>query len=561
MAPPQSRKTVSALRELVYILTFQRATLTAVLVSSVVLACLNMSVPYALKLAVDRIESGENLHFLYYIAAAVLVVYVLKNAVYYFSKSRIVLLAQRVAFSLRSEMMAHLHRLSVGYYKRQKPAKISSRLIQDVESIKQFISSEFTKIFVNGLQIVVAIIVIFALNPFLAVFAVSLLPLNVLIYFVFGGAITRSARTAKEQVSDISGDLVEQFSGVESMKAAVSESKERERFASSMRKGMSAQIRETRFYLFQKVSADMLVGLSTVLLFTVGGYLLITGKMNAGGFVALYAYMGILYPKATMLVTDAGKFSSTRASVDRVYEILRTAPEIRESPQAWPLRIERGKVEFRDVSFSHGEAPLLENASFTVEPGEHVLITGPSGCGKSTLLDLLPRFYDCRTGSILIDEMGIKEFTLASLRAQIGFVFQESFLFNSSILENIRYARPEATNAEVVQAARQAVAHDFIEELPSGYATLIGEGGIQLSSGERQRIAIARAILKDPAIFILDEALAALDPESRSKVAAELKDLAQGRTMLIVTHNASLFPDVRKEIRFQNGIVHTHIRA
>ena len=311
------RKTLSALGELVYILKSQKFTLVAVLVSTIVLSCLNMSVPYALKKAVDFIQA-EKFHYLYYIAGVVLVIYLARNGVYYFSKSRIVLLAERVAFDLRNEMMAHLHRLSVSYYKRQKPAKISSRLIQDVESIKQFISSELTKLATNGLQILVAAVIIVYLNPLLGLCALSLLPVNVFIYFVFRGSISRSAHVAKEQVSNISGDLVEQFTGVETMKSSASESIERQKFATSMRKGMSAQIREMRFYLFQKIAADLVVGLSLVLLFFVGGFLLITDRLTIAEFVALYGYMGILYPLATSLVADAGKFSSASASVDRV---------------------------------------------------------------------------------------------------------------------------------------------------------------------------------------------------------------------------------------------------
>ena len=546
---------MSALRELVFILKAQKLTLAVVLISAIVLSCLNMSVPYSLKMAVDTIKSGQNLQFLYWIAAGVMAIYVAKNAVYYFSKSRIVLLAERVAYDLRNRMMAHLHLLSVSYYKRQKPAKLSSRLIQDVESVKEFISSEMIKLTTNGLQILVAVVIIFMLNPLLAVIAVSLLPLNIFIYMGFRGAIARSARAAKEQVSDISGDLVEQFSGVETVKSAASEWKEREKFASSMRVGMSAQIQERRFYLLQKVSADVLVGMSLVLLFAVGGYLLIAGKLETGEFVALYTYMGMLYPLATEVVADAGKFSATTASVDRVYEILRTAPDIRESAGARPRLIEKGRIEFRNVGFSYGGQQVLRDVSFTIEPAEHVLISGPSGCGKSTLLNLIPRFYDCQSGSILIDGVDVKDFTLASLRGQIGVVFQECFLFNSTVLENIRYGRPDATDAEVVHAAEQAQVHAFVQELPEGYLTRIGEGGVPLSFGERQRIGIARAILKDPSVFILDEALASLDAESRASIAEDIQRITQDRTLFIVSQSPSLFADVDKKLVFENGTV------
>jgi ABC-type multidrug transport system fused ATPase/permease subunit len=246
--------------------------------------------------------------------------------------------------------------------------------------------------------------------------------------------------------------------------------------------------------------------------------------------------------------------------VDRVYDIFRTSPEIRLRPSARARTIKQGHLEFENVSFRYVKAPVFKDVSFTVEPGEHVLITGPSGCGKSTLLNLIPRFYDGAGGRILIDGIEHTEFTLASLRLQIGFVFQDCFLFSSSVLENIRYVRPDATDAEVVAAAQRALAHEFISQLPEGYLTVLGEQGVQLSLGERLRIGIARAVLKNPRIFILDDALAPLDPESREKLAAQLIEYGRDKTMLIVTHHPSLFPDVHKEIRFENGEVKTYVR-
>ena len=541
--------------ELYYILRPHKAILIVVLALSVVLSALNSAVPYSLKLVLDTMEAGQNFRRLCYIAAAVLGIYIAKNVIYYISKSRIVLLSERVAFDLRSEMMAHLHRLSVSYYKKQKPGKISSRLINDVESIKKFISSEFTKLLVNGGMALVVSVAIITLNPMLAAVALALLPLNVVIFYLFKGYITESAREAKEQVSSISGDLVEQFSGVETMKSAASEDKERQKFATSMRKGMTAQIRERRFYLLQKISSDILGGISLVLLFTVGGYLVMSGRMSYGDFAAFYAYIGMLYPLAIRLVADAGKFPSTRASLDRVYDILHTSTSVRERANARPYTISKGRIEFRNVSFAYGEQPVLKNVDFELQPGEHVLVTGPSGCGKSTLLNLIPRLYDCEEGEILIDGIDHRDFALSALRGQIGFVFQDCFLFNMSVMENIRYAQPDASDATVQQAATSAHAHEFIRELPKGYQTRIGEEGVQLSYGERQRIGIARAILKDPPIFIFDEAFGSLDRERRESIAEELRDFARDRTMLIVTHNPSLFPRIQKELVFEDHVV------
>ncbi len=556
----------SVLREFLYFLRPHKLTFGLVLFLSVLLSCLNMSVPYALKLAVDTITAREHFHRLLLIAGGVLAVYGIKNVCYYVTKSRIVALAEHVALDLRVELMTHLHRLSVTYYQQNKPGQISSRIIQDVESIKEFLSSEFIKLFLNALMIVVGITIIIVINPVLAGVALMLLPLDVVIYRIFRGAITESARAAKGEVANVSGDLVEQFSGVETLKSAASEKKEQEKFAFSMQRGMNAKLKERRFYLWQKVSADMVAGLSLMVLFIVGGYMVFEEHLTTAEFVAFYAYIGLLYPEVIKLVSDMGKFSSATASFDRVYEILHTTPDVEEKPGARPHRIRKGAIEMENVSFAYGNGNgvhpamdpesgpggglLFSDLNITVEAGEHVLISGPSGCGKSTLLNLLPRFYDPLSGRILIDGIDNKDYTLAALRAQIGFVFQQSFLFNISVLENIRYARPDADISQVRTAAELANAEDFIQKLPQQYMTTIGEGGVQLSYGERQRIGLARALLKNPRIMILDEAMGALDPDSRRAVIGNIMEVAQERTMLIVTHYPASFPEMDKVIHF-----------
>ncbi len=565
------------LREFLYFLSPHKWTFALVLLLSILLSCLNMSIPYALKLAVDTITEADNFTRLIYIAVGVLAVYAIKNICYYATKSRIVGLAELVAFELRVELMTHLHRLSVSYYQNNKPGQISSRIIQDVESIKEFLSSEFIKLFLNALMIVVGVAIILVLNPLLAAVAMALLPLDVLIYKFFRVAITESSKKAKGEVANVSGDLVEQFSGIETLKASASEGKEQERFAFSMQRGMKAKLKERRFYLLQKVSADLVAGLSLMVLFIFGGYMVFEQRLSTAEFVAFYAYIGLLYPEVIKLVSDMGKFSSAKASFDRIYEILHTMPDVEEMPGAHPHRIRKGAIEFENVSFAfNGHTPpphtsgethaadaggenkkgpgktaaILSDISIKIEPGEHVIIAGPSGCGKSTLLNLIPRLYDPTAGRVLIDSIDNKKFTLAALRGQIGYVFQQSFLFNTSMLENIRYASPDAETAEVIAAAKLSGADEFIRKLSNKYMTTLGEGGVQLSYGERQRIGLARAFLKNPPIFILDEALSALDKDSQKDVIDNLLKIAEGRTMLVVTHDPSCFPDIDRVIRF-----------
>ncbi len=565
-----SHKTIQSipvLREFSYFLRPHKLTFGLVVFLSIILSCLNMAVPYALKLAVDILTAAEHFERLFFISFGVLAIYGIKNICYYNTKIRIVALAEKIAFDLRVSLMGHLHRLSIAYHRENKPGQLANRLIQDVESIKEFLASEFIKLFINVLMIIVGVLIIIVLNPILAVAALLLLPLDILIYRYFRTAITDSAKEAKGETANVSGNLIEQFSGIETLKSAASEDKEQENFAFSMERGMKAKLKERKFYLLQKVSADMMSGLSLLILFLFGGYLVFNEHLTTAEFVAFYAYIGMLYPEVIKLVSDLGKFSSARASFDRVYEILGTEPDVKEMPDARPHRIKQGEVEFKNIRFSFSgklpptgapsasssgkikNKPLFNNLNLKIAAGEHVLISGPTGCGKSTMLNLIPRFFDPSAGCIKIDNLENKQYTLKSLRAQIGYVFQSTFIFNISVLENIRYARPDATEAEVAAAARFSNADEFINTLPKKYMTTLGVGGIQLSSGERQKIGLARAFLKNPRIFILDEAMGALDEVSQSIALDNLMRMAEGRTMIIVSHNPSTFPQMHREIK------------
>ena len=543
---------MAVLREMMYIFRPQKYLLAFVFVTSVVLAVLNMSLPFMIKLVIEAFQA-VNPRWLIYILTAILVIYAAKNAVYYLGKSRVTILSERVAFDLRKKLLEHLHKLSIAFYKQHRPGKVSARLMQDVDSIKAFVRGELPNILLNVLMFFVAIGFMFVLNWFLAVVALIVLPCHVLVYFAFKGSIGTFARQAKEYISNISGDLIEQFTGVEIVKSSAAESLEEEKFEKSMRMGMNAQITQEKYYILQKVSADMLIGISYLLVFGLSGYAIWANALKVSDFMAFFLYLRMVYPIIIELVSEAGKLTGTLASVDRVYEVLHTLPDVKEMVSARAHSIERGAVRFEHVTFSYQNGAILTDVNLRVEPGEHVLVTGPSGAGKTTLLNLIPRFYDPDSGRILIDGVDIKDFTLDALREQIGVVFQECFLFNSSILENIRYARPDATDDEVVEAAKRAYAHEFIRELPEGYYTSIGEGGIQLSGGERQRLAIARTILKEPAILILDEALGSLDPHAQQEVVKGVLELVRGKTLFTASHDLPLFDHIYKEIRLDGG--------
>jgi len=556
------RKSTSVIREVLALVRPHRYVLLAVLVLSAALSCCNLAMPMVLKYVINEVlkpaqASGADraplVSLLLYVLLAVALIYVLRNVLFYAAKTRAMTVGEKTALELRQRLIRHLHDLSVDFYQQNKPGKISARVMQDVQSIKEFLQDELADMMVNVLMLAVAAVVMLHMRWSLAIVTLAVLPLLVMVYYAFRRPISAYAREAKERTADVSGDLIEQFDGAATVKASATQLIEQRKLGETMRKSMDAQMKQSKYYLLQKVAADLLVGLGTVILFGAGGYLVLYRGMQTGDFVAFYFYVGLLYPRLLDLVSQAGKFSRTTSSVERVFEILDIQPGVVESPSAVPHEVTKGKIEFRNVTFAYLNGPVLKDVSFTVEGGEHVVVTGPSGSGKSTCVYLIPRFYDPQAGSILVDGVDVRDFTLTSLRRQIGFVLQDCFLFNDTVMANIRYAWPEASDEAVIEAARRSYAGEFIERLSQGYMTMIGEGGVQLSQGEKRRLMIARAILKNPRILIMDEALVSLDGDSRRRAMDGLGSLIKDRTVVTVTHYPSEVLHATKEIRLAGG--------
>jgi ATP-binding cassette, subfamily B, putative efflux pump len=490
---------------------------------------------------------------------ALLCIYLLRNVTFFIARRKIINVGEHTAFDLRRSLIAHLHSLSIDFYQKNKPGKLSARVMLDVQAIQSFIQEELANIILNVLMLIVAACIMFSLDWFLALVTLAVMPLHVFVYSIFRRPIATYARQAKEHIADVAGDLIEQFDAMPMVKAGAVQEQEEIRFSRSMRRGMRAQIIQSNYYLLQKVAADLSVGVGIIILFGVGGYSVMYRGMSAGDFVAFYAYIGLLYPLMLKLVAQAGKFTRTATSVERVADIIQIVPDVQERPEAIDHHIAAGRIVFEGVSFGYTNGRVLDDVSFVIEPGEHVLITGISGAGKSTLVNMIPRFADPQEGRISIDGMDVRDFTLKSLRSQIGFVFQDLFLFNDTILANVRYSVPDAADEDVVEACRKAYAHGFIEDLADGYLTVIGEGGVQLSQGEKRRMMIARAILRDPKILIMDEPLVSLDAETKAYATEGLSSLIGNRTVLTITHYPDELPRVDKIIRVADGRVTVEI--
>jgi ABC-type multidrug transport system fused ATPase/permease subunit len=551
------------IRQLAALLRPHKLVLTGVLACLVLLVGLDLAMPRLLGYVIDVVfeegagpgDTAARLTILGWVLLAVLGVYVFRNALFYIAKPQTIAVGENAAFDLRQQLIRHLHMLSVDFYQRSNPGKISARVMQDVNNVKQFVQDELANVMINVLMLVVAAAIMFYMDWLLAVVTLAIMPFHVLVYYVFRRPIAAYAREASERTADVSGNLVEQFDagGAATVKAAATQLLEQEKLRRSMRRSMAAQIKQYKFHTLQKVAADLLVGVGTIVLFGVGGYLVVSESMTSGEFVTFCLYVKLLYPRLLELVSQTGKFTRAAMSLERVNEILDIEPGVKERDTAIPAEIPRGRIEFRDVTFGYLTAPVLRDVSLTIEPGHHVLVLGPSGAGKSTLVNLIPRFRDPQAGAILIDGTDVRDFTLNSLRRQVGFVFQDCFLFNDTVMANIRYAWPQATDEQVVEAAVRSFAAEFIEKLPDGYMTVIGEGGIHLSAGQRRRITIARAILKDPRILIMDEPLVSLDPEARRQAIDGLAVLVRNRTVLTITHYPDQLPGADRQILVRDG--------
>ncbi len=558
-----SKPRTSGIRALGELVRPHKYALLFIVLLLVVLSCLNLAIPKVLKYIFDEvfpapeapetIAASVRLHRLGRVLAVVLGIYVMRNTLFFLSKTRVAVVGERIAFELRQQLIRHLHTLSVDFYQQNRPGKISARVMQDVDSIKGFVREELVGVVINVLMLLVAAGIMLDKNASLAALSLGVMPFHVITYWLFKKPIASYAKKAKEGMATVSGDLLEQFNGAATVQASATQLMEQEKLRRSMQSSMSAQIKQSTFDVLQKVAADMLVGIGMIVLIGVGGYSVLSGAMTKGDFIEFWAYIGLLYPCLIKLVSQSSKFTRTATSVERVFEILHLDPDVKESESAIPYEISAGKIEFRNVSFSYGHSAILEDVSFTIEPNEHVLVTGPSGAGKSTCVNLIPRFYDPKKGSILIDGADVRDYTLTSLRRQIGVVLQDGFLFNDSVMANIRYAWPQSSDEDVIEAAQRAYAHEFIQRLPDGYMTLIGEGGVQLSQGEKRRLMIARAILKNPRILILDEPLVSLDVEARKGAIEGLGTLIRNRTVLTITHYPAELPYADKQIHISDG--------
>jgi ABC-type multidrug transport system fused ATPase/permease subunit len=445
-----------------------------------------------------------------------------------------------VEFDLRELFYRHLQALELGFFDRQQTGQLMSRATVDLQSIRFFLGYGLVFLTQNALTIAFASVVMFAIKPWLAALALLPVPFVVLSAMRYNRRSRPAVQEIQQRLAELTAEVEESISGIRIVKAFARERYMLGRFRHSVLRVFDQNIYSTRLQAFYSPLLGFLPSLGLGVVLLLGGRAVINGSLSLGDFTAFYTYLIMLTTPMRLLGMSLGMAQRAVASGNRLFEILDRAPRIESAPGAPPLPDGSGRVELRRASLAYnGGQPVLEDVDLAVEAGRTVALVGPTGGGKTSLVALLARLYDPSRGTVRIDGVDLRAVDLRSLRSQVAFVADESFLFSATVAENIAYAKPSATREEIEMAARRAQAHGFIAQLPHGYDTLVGERGLTMSGGQRQRVAIARALLADPRILILDDATSSVDARTEAAIKRGLREALAGRTTFIVAHRMS----------------------
>ena len=463
-------------------------------------------------------------------------------------------LGERFILDLRVRLYAYLQRLSLSFFERTSTGELMSRVTNDVNALEQFVTHGSALTAVDLLRLVGAAIVLFLLDWRLALLVLLPVPVLAVALRYFNTRVRPIYRRVRDRLGDINARLQDSLSGIRVIQAFGQEEREMERFAVESESYYQARVQGIRYWSTFFPAMHFVASLGTVIVLGCGAVMVVRGELSLGTMIAFLSYITSLYQPINRLTEIDNVFQQAIAAGERIFELLDVMPEIKDAPETIELPHIRGEVAFHNVSFRYSTGDeVLRDVTFRMAAGEMVALVGPSGAGKTSIANLLCRFYDPTQGRITVDGHDLCKVKLASLRKQVAVVLQDTFLFNTTVRENLLYGKPDATDEELITAAKTAYAHDFIMALPDGYDTEIGERGVKLSGGQKQRLALARAILADPRILILDEATSSVDAEAEYLIQQALESVLKGRTSLVIAHRLSTIRDADKIIALEEG--------
>ena len=521
---------------------------------------LNLLKPWPFKIIVDDFlrptpaARGDWSTWVPLLCLALVVIQFIWGIINWITNYLFVKIGLQALLKLRTDLYSHLQRLSLKFHDARRSADSSFRVAYDSQSIQTIYNKGFTNIFASVIALIGTFIVMLRLDWVLTLLSLAIVPLIVGAIYFFARRIRSESTSIQEQESAVLAQAQEGLSSIRMVHAFGREDFEVMQFHQQAQQSLQANLRLTLTNVNSALVISTLMVIGTAAMYYVGTLHVLAGTLSLGSLLVFSAYLLMLYQPLESLTYTAWAMEGATAGAKRCFEVLDSQDDVRDSPNAVDISSAKGAIEFHSVDFGYAESRIvLRDINLSIAPNQIVGLVGGTGAGKSTLLSLVPRFYDPTTGSVMLDGRDVREITKKSLRAQIAIVLQDTLLFSTTVRENIAYGRPDATEEEIIEAARRAQADEFIRQMPQGYSNLVGERGGHLSVGQRQRIGIARAFLKNAPILLLDEPTSALDPSTEAAIMETIKELMRGRTTLIATHRLATIHNLDQIIVLEHG--------